>query len=533
MSKPKICFLISGQMRTNSLSNNKITNNYLNKSFDKYLCNTEIEQNFNCDVFLSVDNCNIDKTKAFFGNKLKNIHCMDNDFYLNPINSKILPYEFYKNQYNNYDFEGCGDHFTSCVMQFYRLYDCLNLVENINEYKYIIRIRPDAKFYVNIYQFLNKLEQNNNILLFGDIGYSAIGRTDIMIHYCKLIEKIGTYKTIDKYKFIKNIACHKLFTYRPKKEWWYTVEVQSTIHLMDYCFMNNLDIDTSLNSYHIQNIEYQHYIFPAKKINDIGELNEKNNFLIYDKKVEKNILFIGSCRISSLMYYLAKYNSHRKYNIYGIYVVTYTGNKINNLPKNQILEILKNTDIIICEQMCNYRYLNSDENLSENFFKEFNVDKKIKIIHIPNLELRMYHHDIINIFGQQKNNVYNYHLMSKKHLFDLNTKLGFLELNTFIETNLTKYKLFSTANHPTRILSLYLFKLLVAKIYDNNFVETDLFEELFEEKFLEGNDTPIIKEDIELYNFKFNTNLQSSDILNDKNKKICDISLDFPSSLFK
>lgn len=226
------------------------------------------------------------------------------------------------------------------------------------------------------------------------------------------------------------------------------------------------------------------------------------DLLIYDNQVDNNILFIGSCRLTPYMFYYNNIkNCEYKRNIYGIYVPRWSGENINNFPHAEVINILKNTDIIICESISNYGILNTHDELEINFFKEFNIDKKIDVYKIPNLELRMYHYEIIHIFKQPKESVYPYFLSSKEYLLTKLNNLGYEKVASFIDSNIGKIKLFNTFNHPSKTLSLFLFKYITAKI--GIYLESSFFVEMQKYIFLEGNETPIFNIDKESYDIKF------------------------------
>lgn len=251
--------------------------------------------------------------------------------------------------------------------------------------------------------------------------------------------------------------------------------------------------------------------------------NTENNFLIYNNNCEKNILFIGSCRLASYMFYYNNLNmDYMKRNIYGVYISNCSDN-LHLFPKEKLIDILKNTDIIICENIVNYDILNTNIKSDINFFKEFNTSDK-KIIHIPNLELRMYTYDIIHTFKQTKEEVYDYFLKSKQHLYKLFDDTGYEELKVFIDTNLNKIRLFNTFNHPSNTLSIVLFKYLMKHAFNIN-IQNEFLNTMHKYCFLEGNCTPIFDNDIMLYNIEYRCNISDNNLLHTPNIYINNIHI--------
>jgi hypothetical protein len=241
---------------------------------------------------------------------------------------------------------------------------------------------------------------------------------------------------------------------------------------------------------------------------NVEEVNNNRSFLVYNNNSSKNILFIGSCRTVPLMFY---YNSVTKdRNVYSILV-----HKHPTVTNDIIQPILKNTDIIICENVQHFDILNTNVICNRNFFKHFNVRKDIAIHYIPNLELRMFYHDVMNVFNIDKKNVYDYFLVSRQRLVKRIIEFGYGDLWHDITEYMCRIRMFSTFNHPTRILSCLMFKHMSKKL--GLHVNREHYEEFLKHPFLEGNDTPVFEEDIETYSFTFPYSPSSSELLEKKN----------------
>lgn len=251
--KKNICFLFSGQIRKNSLKNDVSDDNILNSY--KNIFNDAIKEKYNCDIFISTDIIDIDKTLNYFGKEcVKNIHCSDNNFYLNPISSNIIDVNYYLDLYLKNIIPGQGYWIdTRAVYQFHRLYDCFNLVENyisIDNYDYIVRLRLDTVFCNNLLDYFEKLDFEKDVYLYGMQDYFAVGRSIIMKEYCTLIKKFGLYNkfhTKKYYNFKSNlIDTDHFYNEENKLQWSYSPEYQVFECLFDFCDKNNLDIDTSI-----------------------------------------------------------------------------------------------------------------------------------------------------------------------------------------------------------------------------------------------------------------------------------------------
>lgn len=215
---------------------NKNNNNLILNSIDINFINSEFKNKYNYDIFISSDELNLEKTFNYFGNNIKNIYLSDVNYYLYDPKTNIVSYEdtFYKYISRNYDNHQIYPH---SVMQFYRLYNCYNLMINhisITNYDYIIRSRLDISYEENIMNYLDILDSESDLQYFGYADCFSIGRVGIMEYYCKMIDnKYGLY--------INNNICDPI-------RWRYAPETQLSECLIDYCIINNLDPNISLKN---------------------------------------------------------------------------------------------------------------------------------------------------------------------------------------------------------------------------------------------------------------------------------------------
>jgi hypothetical protein len=245
LNKKSIAILFSGQMRTNSLKSYENNDDTIINSITKNFINENFKNKYNYDIFISTDNCDINKIINYFGiSNIKNIHLMDINKYLYDINNNIESFDVIYNNYINRDYENCRLH-SHTVIQFYRLYDCYNLMLNYkskDSYDYIIRSRLDIIFEEDINKYLDILDNEDNIHYYGYFDFFGIGRVGIMEYYCNMIKnKYGTYKSYNEYDYYT---------------WRYAPEIQLSECLADYCNINNINhyisikkLDKEINIY--------------------------------------------------------------------------------------------------------------------------------------------------------------------------------------------------------------------------------------------------------------------------------------------
>ena len=243
----KVCVLIVGQMRTNSLSGESLTTLAVLDSMRKYIFNSS----FDSDVFISTDNIDLKKASDFFGDSLKNVHISKHnntpDFFLKNIEEKTPSLEYFFNLYDTYDLDG-NDSFKYQVNQFYRALCCFNMVEDYMKYDYIMIMRPDLLYYRDLSYMVDYLNKTEDCKLVGNLNYYAMGRPEIMKHYCDLSYKFGSYnKNKKNYNITTNNICSsEFFNDVDTKRWTFSPEIQLACHLYEYCLAENLVIDKTL-----------------------------------------------------------------------------------------------------------------------------------------------------------------------------------------------------------------------------------------------------------------------------------------------
>ena len=185
------------------------------------------------------------------------------------------------------------------------------------------------------------------------------------------------------------------------------------------------------------------------------DTNKLNNFQVKNANKNKNIFFIGSCSLAPIINYIRLLEIFSNYNIHYIYVVNFKEQKV---PVKIINEIIQNTEIIVCEKVKGFKYLNTDKQASCNIFQTYDIPKSCKIINISNLEFTMFYSDLLT-----SNSIKNMLEIRNKSLKRLKNKLlsnkqyNIFELLDEYVFN-QKVPLCYTANHPSGALTLLSFK---------------------------------------------------------------------------
>lgn len=252
----------------------------------------------------------------------------------------------------------------------------------------------------------------------------------------------------------------------------------------------------------------------VQSINEIQALNEKNIFLIYNGRSNKNLLIISACRGSSHAYYFSQVTD---YNIYMLYIIPFIRDK-KLLDEKKIKDIIKKTDIIVCESITTqHPFKTVDQTDPTSFFSIFCVDfKKTEIYIVPNLELHYLSHWVVhkNNIKYTSSAVYEQYIKSRDILFKKCIDTKFYKTKKFIEIYFKELQLFHSAVHPTAILSLVSFIETCEKM--EIAVDLDSIKKLIKINFLGGFETPIFKLDIETFGFTYKATIQDDDLFEDK-----------------
>jgi hypothetical protein len=227
------------------------------------------------------------------------------------------------------------------------------------------------------------------------------------------------------------------------------------------------------------------------QLGDIVNHNQQTNIMIVDNKQAKNILFIGSCRIYAFLnYFLNDDFFGKKYNYLCILVyidkmVELSKTCITNEP---IKKLLNNTTILVSEYITNYNYFNTSNETEYNIFKLNNNFEHTIILpnfHNPKIYVKdiIYHGDdnIKNIFKKYLTNeilldefiqiIKQINETEINRYCNLIQKSFMPELETFVRSNVYKIRIAHTINHPSNILLIEMYRLIMNKIFKRNLYE--------------------------------------------------------------
>jgi hypothetical protein len=227
--KKRVCILLTGQMRVNSLNLGELNDNTLIDSFNTCLLNDNFKEKYNFDVFISTDSIDIEKAKTFFGDEnLKNVFLYDSNWYLNNINHNIKSFEHYEDKYSKINFEECYSN-SHILFMIYRLYTAYNLMINYQmetdiKYDYVIKLRPDSKLTKNIMELFDILETTDTQII-TEHDHLVITKYELSDIF-KLMENYGEYNenvnqkyNLYKYFFRDGIVYpDNVFRFSPEKQ---------------------------------------------------------------------------------------------------------------------------------------------------------------------------------------------------------------------------------------------------------------------------------------------------------------------------
>jgi len=214
----------------------------------------------------------------------------------------------------------------------------------------------------------------------------------------------------------------------------------------------------------------------SKKFIYFNELVQ-NDVYIY-KKGAANILFIGGCRSYAYAIYfeeICKYVPWFKHAQFGISAI---GVHIIDLLKRQktknIINVIENADIIICEQIRNYNFLNTSNKCEQNIFNNFNIKPQCVVVQVPNLEFRYYYKELEfeNLDDANDNNKVKLIKEINLNKFIENCrKYNFEQFGEYILKNINNKRLFVSFNHPCNETILEAVKLIVKNGFNQELLQ--------------------------------------------------------------
>jgi hypothetical protein len=235
------------------------------------------------------------------------------------------------------------------------------------------------------------------------------------------------------------------------------------------------------------------------KFNYISKLNTNDIYCI--KKGSYNITFITSCRGISLaiwleeMFLLMPYfnNWQLGINVVAVHIIQ----QLHKYPTQNMKNIIENSDVIICECIKNYTYINTLKECSTNIYTNFNIKPECKIFTIPNLSLIYYINDIKHLYNTNNYTINDYIKIKNDNINKLIywcEYYKFYDVSKYIKLNINKRIIFHTYNHPTTKLLEILFKELFKKIF-NVILPNYFTENILKYKILDYSDNEKIKLD--------------------------------------
>jgi hypothetical protein len=245
IKKKNIALLFCGQTRTNPLSNNSVKHEIITDAWEKYIFTERFKELYKYDIYISTDDIDIDKTLEYFGKEnIKNIHTLDNDWYLNPVKNKIPSQSTVDSSIEKAP-EGYVDH-SHIIPQYYKLFDAYNLINNnAVEYDYITRLRFDTVIHTDILECLNRLESGGpDLIVYVDMF--LLGRPAVMNYILQFIHSINKLNVYSDKTLGKMLLWDSKLLPADEKLWAYSPEGQISEYLRQYYLKQNIDAETKI-----------------------------------------------------------------------------------------------------------------------------------------------------------------------------------------------------------------------------------------------------------------------------------------------
>lgn len=251
-----IVFLFSGQARTFPFAHNRNDKHiHILESYNKFIFTTAFKEMYNYKIYITTDDLHLSDTYSYFGDKIGNIHLLNTGFYKKTVNIPSKDIGTYFSKYNNNkDWSQNYTKYDNSIEQHYKIMDCYNLFLNdsdsdinIKNCDYIIRLRLDTEFTMNILDILEIFKINPQIEILLNWDFFAIGKPKIMNYYCDgLNNNYGKYNFQTEVPEIVPIILD--YKYIDRYIWTYAPERQLFEMLFEYCNKNNININDSIKS---------------------------------------------------------------------------------------------------------------------------------------------------------------------------------------------------------------------------------------------------------------------------------------------
>jgi hypothetical protein len=221
-------------------------------------------------------------------------------------------------------------------------------------------------------------------------------------------------------------------------------------------------------------------------VNDIVYKNQANNIMIVDRHSSKNILFLGSCRITPFINYFANDPIFNSYNILGILIHIPEMAQLSKalLDNEEVKNDIYNSTIFIHEYIKHFDYLNTCRKQDKHIFQI--KDTFETVICLPNYQNpAIYAQDIIyyhifNEFYIYLNKTITFQEFTdllkkrqqeqKEKYYTIISKSSLPELNDFVINNIDSHRIAHTINHPTNLLFLKMYEIILKKFFNRDTV---------------------------------------------------------------
>lgn len=222
-------------------------------------------------------------------------------------------------------------------------------------------------------------------------------------------------------------------------------------------------------------------------INDILSINNNTKICVCDRKSDKNILLIGSCRITPFLNYIANDSYFDDYNILGVMVHNTEMRKISEtlIDNEDIKKDIFKTTILIHEFCRNFDYFNTSKDKDKNIYQIkpiFDID-----ISLPNYQdPRIFTKDIIFYnsiefnkyinkemdFDQLSKILQDLQTIEKNKYYNVILKSDLPELLEFVKNNIDNNRIAHSINHPSNFLFIKMYELILKKWFHREIPES-------------------------------------------------------------
>uniref|UniRef100_A0A6C0HZ42 Polysaccharide biosynthesis enzyme WcbI domain-containing protein n=1 Tax=viral metagenome TaxID=1070528 RepID=A0A6C0HZ42_9ZZZZ len=256
-------------------------------------------------------------------------------------------------------------------------------------------------------------------------------------------------------------------------------------------------------------------------VNDIMSINNNENICICDRKSDKNILLIGSCRITPFLNYIANDNYFDSYNILAVMVHNTQMKKISEtlIENEAIKKDIYKTTIFIHEFCRNSDYFNIPKDKEKNIYQIkpiFDIDISLPNYQDPCIftkDIIFYRNSIEfdkyikneMIFDEFSKILQDLQHAEKTKYYNVILKSELPELLEFVKNNIDNNRMAHTINHPSNFLFIKMYELILQKWFHREIPESVFnFNKKYEYLSSDGYSTKLTYYDKECLNYNIN-----------------------------